>query len=587
MRLRIMKRIRNSILFILGFFTLCLIPVKAYTTVLQWPVPGHTSYGALHAVNGRDISDATIGGANVYAALGGTVEYVFLCTQQHYGSEGDCHGFGTGLVIRGSDGRAYQYAHMQANSIPENLRSVGASVATGQLIGRVGTTGYSSGNHLHFGICYGDYWLGAGDPASETYNYDIPGQIRSSGWETMVKKTKDGLWLYGWAFDSKNPSIPVRITVVVGGPYGTPGADHISLGQTHEYRSEINNGIGITGFNKTVHTPFAGDQPVYVYAETDSTRELFDYKRMNVGSLPRGHVDDVASACAGTIMIEGWALDDDYEGYSSNVMVNIGTSSTKETVAADVNGNRLLAGKYRPDVNSVFNGTVGDYHGFRYFIPTTKTGTQTVDIYGMNVGNGYDVSIGQKTITISTAPHSFNDGNVIQAATISSAGSMEHTCSKCELTETVEIPQIAGMSLGAVSYSYDGTAKEPSVTVKDVDGTTVASSNYSVSYANNVNPGTATVTVTFSGRMYSGELSETFEITSSHTDPDIILPADLTTIESEAFANLDSTVSILVPETVIFIADDAFADSDVIIIAPAGSYAIQWAEANNVAYVEQ
>jgi hypothetical protein len=143
------------------------------------------------------------------------------------------------------------------------------------------------------------------------------------------------------------------------------------------------------------------------------------------------------------------------------------------------------------------------------------------------------------------------------------------------------------MSLGAVSYSYDGTAKEPSVTVKDVDGTTVASSNYSVSYANNVNPGTATVTVTFSGRMYSGELSETFEITSSHTDPDIILPADLTTIESEAFANLDSTVSILVPETVIFIADDAFADSDVIIIAPAGSYAIQWAEANNVAYVEQ
>ena len=78
-----------------------------------------------------------------------------------------------------------------------------------------------------------------------------------------------------------------------------------------------------------------------------------------------------------------------------------------------------------------------------------------------------------------------------------------------------------------------------------------------------------------------------FQITNSHTDPDIILQADLPTIESEAFANLDPTVVILVPETVTFIADEAFAGSDIVIAAPAGSYAIQWAEANNITYVEQ
>lgn len=78
-----------------------------------------------------------------------------------------------------------------------------------------------------------------------------------------------------------------------------------------------------------------------------------------------------------------------------------------------------------------------------------------------------------------------------------------------------------------------------------------------------------------------------FQITNSHTDPDIILQADLPTIESEAFVNLGSTVVILVSETVTFIADEAFAGGDVVITAPAGSYAIQWAEANNVTYVEQ
>ena len=556
-----------------------------------WPVPsvGVGQNISTHFGEITDYDPSGHEGIDIYSDLNTRIvasKSGTVCRVVHGDIAGEYMGAGNAVVIDHGNGVYSHYAHLNSTAVSE-----GQHVQAGETIGYMGRTGVATGVHLHFAIANNSYGGGGrinNEPGQVTYiAFDISGQIRSSGLETMVQKTKDGLWLYGWAFDSKNPSIPVSITVVVGGPYGSSGADHISLGQTHEYRSEINSGIGITGFNKTVHTPFAGEQPVYVYAETDSTRELIDYKIMNVGSLPIGHVDDVTSTCAGTVLIDGWALDADYEGYSSNVMVNIGTSSTKETVAADVNGNRLLAGKYRPDVNSVFNGTVGDYHGFRYFIPTTKTGTQTVDIYGMNVGNGYDVSIGQETITISTAPHSFNDGNVIQAATISSAGSMEHTCSKCEITEIVEIPQIAGMSLGAVSYSYDGTAKEPSVTVKDVDGTTVASSNYSVSYANNVNPGTATVTVTFSGRMYSGELSETFEITSSHTDPDIILPADLTTIESEAFANLDSTVSILVPETVIFIADDAFADSDVIIIAPAGSYAIQWAEANNVAYVEQ
>ena len=84
---------------------------------------------------------------------------------------GDCSGFGTGLVIAGDDGRIYQYAHMQAGSIPANVYW-SARVEAGQTIGAVGTTGNSTGNHLHFGISIGNYWNQSGiNPQYENYIY--------------------------------------------------------------------------------------------------------------------------------------------------------------------------------------------------------------------------------------------------------------------------------------------------------------------------------------------------------------------------------------------------------------------------------
>lgn len=58
----------------------------------------------------------------------------------------------------------------------------------------------------------------------------------------------------------------------------------------------------------------------------------------------------------------------------------------------------------------------------------------------------------------------------------------------------------------------------------------------------------------------------------------LILPADLTAIESQAFAGLTDVDAISIPATVKSIADDAFEGSDIVIIAPAGSYAATWAQ---------
>ncbi len=66
-----------------------------------------------------------------------------------------------------------------------------------------------------------------------------------------------------------------------------------------------------------------------------------------------------------------------------------------------------------------------------------------------------------------------------------------------EIPFTVEPLEISGYEiiLSQDSFSYDGTAKEPTVTLKK-DGEEVPADAYSVAYSNNVNVGTATVTIT-------------------------------------------------------------------------------------------
>ncbi|MDT7840431.1 transglycosylase family protein [Streptomyces justiciae] len=55
--------------------------------------------------------------------------------------------FGYQVVIRHSDGRYTQYAHLSAISV-----KTGQSVSAGQRIGRSGSTGNSTGPHLHFEV---------------------------------------------------------------------------------------------------------------------------------------------------------------------------------------------------------------------------------------------------------------------------------------------------------------------------------------------------------------------------------------------------------------------------------------------------
>ncbi|MBE6982386.1 MAG: hypothetical protein E7437_08715 [Ruminococcaceae bacterium] len=171
-----MKRLKTLFAYILAVCMLIVsFPVTTQAAdVLYWPVPGHTNITQyFHSDHdGIDISDGSIGGATVIAAMGGTVHKLWRCGETHLNA-GDCNGFGTGMVIYGDDGRYYQYAHMQAGSIPAEY-GIGTYIPQGGIVGRVGTTGWSTGNHLHFQICTTNWWTGAVDPFSFNYTYVDP-----------------------------------------------------------------------------------------------------------------------------------------------------------------------------------------------------------------------------------------------------------------------------------------------------------------------------------------------------------------------------------------------------------------------------
>lgn len=74
------------------------------------------------------------------------------------------------------------------------------------------------------------------------------------------------------------------------------------------------------------------------------------------------------------------------------------------------------------------------------------------------------------------------------------------------------------ISLSETSYTYDGEAKRPSVTIKNGDIMLTNGIDYSLIYIDNVKAGTAKVKIIGIGDHYTGSVEETFFIYASNTD---------------------------------------------------------------------
>ena len=71
--------------------------------------------------------------------------------------------------------------------------------------------------------------------------------------------------------------------------------------------------------------------------------------------------------------------------------------------------------------------------------------------------------------------------------------------------------KLTDITLSSTSYTYNGSSKTPAVTVTDGTKTLVSGTDYSVKYTNNINTGTAKVTVTGAGN-YKDSVEKTFTI---------------------------------------------------------------------------
>lgn len=117
---------------------------KTGSGVLSWPLVGEVTSGFGYRVHpifnvrrlhtGIDIDGDT--GDPIKAAAGGTVV-----------SAGWQGGYGKCVIVVHSGGLATLYGHMSQIKV-----SAGQSVKKGQVIGKVGSTGYSTGPHLHFEV---------------------------------------------------------------------------------------------------------------------------------------------------------------------------------------------------------------------------------------------------------------------------------------------------------------------------------------------------------------------------------------------------------------------------------------------------
>ncbi len=101
------------------------------------PVVGGTKTQGIHGYNGIDIGASV--GTSVLAAAAGEV-----IVSRTYGYNG---GYGQYIVIRHANGTQTLYGHLSQNFV-----FAGAQVVQGQVIGSVGSTGRSTGPHLHFEI---------------------------------------------------------------------------------------------------------------------------------------------------------------------------------------------------------------------------------------------------------------------------------------------------------------------------------------------------------------------------------------------------------------------------------------------------
>ena len=153
----------------------------------------------------------------------------------------------------------------------------------------------------------------------------------------------------------------------------------------------------------------------------------------------------------------------------------------------------------------------------------TCTAPQTCKVCETTIGsaNGHDWAEANCTTPMtcktcketlgSALGHEWKD--VLTKATLTANGNIKPTCVLCNaVSKATTIYKASSIKLSATSFTYNGKVQKPTVVVKDSNGKTISSSNYTVTYASGCkNAGTYKVTIKMKGN-YSGTKELTYKI---------------------------------------------------------------------------
>lgn len=197
-------------------------PATAGHSGLGWPLHGPEASGfgpRIHPVLGRPMFHTGIDlmaacGTPIHAAADGEVVYAAITPS-----------WGRRVIIRHSTSLETGYAHMSRFLVQQ-----GDVVKRGQVIGLVGTTGWSTGCHLHFDVILdGNYvdpapYLGLPSTSTEEVPYHAAPHLESGAPGTPLRVVEDGDVPVTAAVPSRTPLTRTPTTTTSGTQGATPAS---------------------------------------------------------------------------------------------------------------------------------------------------------------------------------------------------------------------------------------------------------------------------------------------------------------------------------------------------------------------------
>jgi len=201
----------------------------------------------------------------------------------------------------------------------------------------------------------------------------------------------------------------------------------------------------------------------------------------------------------------------------------IGTATVRITGTGNYTGSKDTTFKIVPPVISVGSISNKTYTGSA-IVPQV---TVTSDGKTLTAGTDYTVSYS----------NNINAGT----ASVTVTGNGIYTGSTATASFKIVAKTISGTAISSISdQTYTGSAIKPSVTVKDGTRILTSGTDYTVGYSNNINVGTATVTITGKGN-YKGTNSTTFEIVKA-----VVPSISVDTISAQTYTGYAITPTVTV-----------------------------------------